>query len=139
MSHPVASTSPAQTPDLLSVEPTLFVTDFARSLDYFTRVLGFAVAFTYGEPPFFGQVARGAAVLNLRLVHQPVLDLAREDDPVCLTVLVSNARQLFGEFEAARASFHQVLRREPWHAEDHGGFIVRDPDGNLIGFAGRTD
>jgi hypothetical protein len=40
---------------------------------------------------------------------------------------------------AARAAFHQALRREPRHVQGQGGCIVRDPDGDLISFAGRTD
>ena len=55
------------------------------------------------------------------------------------SIWVSNARQLFEAFQARGVPFHQPLRREPWHGEGQGGFIVRDPDGNLIGFGGRTD
>ena len=29
--------------------------------------------------------------------------------------------------------------RQPWHAENHADFIIADPDGNLLLFAGRTD
>ena len=35
--------------------------------------------------------------------------------------------------EAAGVPFHQRLRAEPWGART---FIVRDPDGNLLAFAG---
>jgi hypothetical protein len=35
--------------------------------------------------------------------------------------------------------FRQPLTREPWHAEGQGAFIVEDPYGNLLLFAGRTD
>jgi catechol 2,3-dioxygenase-like lactoylglutathione lyase family enzyme len=126
-------------PILLNVEPTLFVTDFQRSLDFFTERLGFKVAFTYGNPPFYGQVARDAALLNLRFVHDPVIDRSKEEDLLSASIWVSHAGQLFREFESRGAPFHQTLRREAWHGEGQGGFIVRDPDGNLIGFGGRTD
>lgn len=126
-------------PILLNVEPTLFVTDFQRSLDFFTGLLGFKVAFTYGNPPFYGQVARDAALLNLRFVHDPVVDRSKEEDLLSASIWVSHAGQLFREFESRGSPFHQTLRREAWHGEGQGGFIVRDPDGNLIGFGGRTD
>ncbi|HEY4985896.1 MAG TPA: VOC family protein, partial [Bradyrhizobium sp.] len=43
---------------------------------------------------------------------------------------------LFLEFQAAGAEFFQPLKREPWGARD---FIVRDPDGNLLLFAGLAE
>jgi len=34
--------------------------------------IGFSVAFTYCDPPFYGQVERGGGRLNLRRVGEPV-------------------------------------------------------------------
>ncbi len=48
---------------------------------------------------------------------------------------VDSARDLFLEFGALGVPFRQRL---PWHAEGQGAFIVEDPDGNLLLFAGRT-
>ena len=126
-------------PILMNVEPTLFVTDFPRALAFFNEQLGFKTAFTYGEPAFFGQVARDAALVNLRFVHAPVMDRSMEPDLMSASIWVSNARQLFVEFQGRGVAFHQTLRREPWHGQGQGGFIVADPDGNLVGFGGRTD
>ncbi|WP_297697293.1 VOC family protein [Phenylobacterium sp.] len=126
-------------PILLNIEPTVFVTDFQRSLAFYVDQLGFKIGFTYGEPPFYGQVVRDAALLDLRLVHQPVVDRSRDPDLLSASIWVSHAKQLFVELQARGASFHQALRREPWHGQGQGGFIVRDPDGNLISFGGRTD
>jgi catechol 2,3-dioxygenase-like lactoylglutathione lyase family enzyme len=128
---------PAQ-PILLNAEPSLFITDFPRALAFFAK-LGFKVAFTYGEPAFYGQVVRDAAMLNLRHVDEPALDRSKEPDLLSASIWVSNAKQLFLEFEARGVPFHQTLRREPWHGQGQGGFIVVDPDGNLIGFGGQTD
>ena len=41
--------------------------------------------------------------------------------------------QLFLEFKATGVTFFQILRKEPWGAKT---FIVRDPNGNLLLFAG---
>ena len=43
---------------------------------------------------------------------------------------------LFAEFEVAGVLFHQRLCDEPWGART---FIVSDPDGNLILFAGEVE
>ena len=50
-------------PALHAAEPQLFVADFAASCAFHTSKLGFAVAFTYGEPPFYAQVFRDGAGL----------------------------------------------------------------------------
>ena len=135
---PNPMTYPSQ-PILMSAEPTLFVTDFACSAAFFREMLGFKVAFTYGDPPFYGQVVRDGAMLNLRIVHQPVLVHGDEADLLSASIWVSNAKQLFLESQTVGVSFHQTLRSEPWHGQGQGGFIVSDPDGNLISFGGRTD
>jgi uncharacterized glyoxalase superfamily protein PhnB len=44
--------------------------------------------------------------------------------------------QLFLELQAARVTFSQPFRKEPWGAKT---FIVKDPDGNLLLFAGPAD
>jgi catechol 2,3-dioxygenase-like lactoylglutathione lyase family enzyme len=139
---PMTSTEPVAYPSqpiLLNIEPCLFVTDFPRALAFFTETLGFKVGLTYGEPPFFGQVVRDAAILALRHVDAPAIDRAQGSDLLSASIAVSNAKQLFLEFQAKGVAFHQPLRREPWHGQGQGAFIVADPDGNLLLFGGRTD
>jgi catechol 2,3-dioxygenase-like lactoylglutathione lyase family enzyme len=121
---------------MLAAEPQLFVADIAASCDFFTRKLGFQVAFTYGEPPFYAQVVRDGARMNLRKVCQPAFDAgfrAREKDALSASITLDDAKSLFLEFQTSGATFHQLLRTEPWGARM---FIVRDPDGNLIAFSG---
>ncbi|WP_431320058.1 bleomycin resistance protein [Rhizobium sp. YTU87027] len=123
-------------PLMLSAEPQLFVSDINASSQFYVRKLGFEIAFLYGEPPFYAQVFRGGARLNLRKVGAPVFDTgfrAREVDALSATLTVDDPKQLFLEYRAADASFHQPLRNEPWGART---FIVQDPDGNLIAFSG---
>jgi catechol 2,3-dioxygenase-like lactoylglutathione lyase family enzyme len=126
-------------PVLLTVEPQLFVADMARSIAFYTGPLGFSVGFEYGEPAFYAQVVRDAAMLNLRLAAKPAIDRTAGADLLSAAINVSNAKQLFVEFQARGVAFHQTLTREPWHGQGQGAFIVADPDGNLLLFGGRTD
>ena len=126
-------------PVIYTVEPQVFVTDFARALAFSTETLGFSVGFTYGEPPFYGQVVRDAGILNLRLVHAPVIDRSAHRDLLSAAFTVSNAKQLFLEYQGRGVPFREPLHREPWHGQGQGNFIVEDPDGNLLLFGGRTD
>jgi catechol 2,3-dioxygenase-like lactoylglutathione lyase family enzyme len=130
-------TAASAAPRLTSAEPQLFVTDMKRACDFFTRKLGFAIEFLYGEPPFYGQVARDSARLNLRHVDRPGIDdaLRRREDLLSAAITADDVKALFLEFQAADVPFHQTLRTEPWGART---FIVTDPDGNLVLFGGRA-
>lgn len=122
-------------PMLIAAEPQLFVTDVAAAIAYYTAKLGFTTVFTYGEPLFYGQVVRDGARLNLRFVPAPVIDpeYREREQLLSATITLDDAKPLFLEFQAACVDFHQTLRTEPWGART---FVVRDPDGNLILFAG---
>lgn len=140
---PAVSNQTNQTvrPILSSTAAQLFVADVMASCAFFTEKLGFAVDFVYGEPPFYGQVVRDKAQLALRLVCEPVFagDIRQREHLLSAGVTVDTAaeiKQLFLDFQAAGVSFHQTLRKEPWGARN---FIVLDPDGNLILFAGPAD
>ncbi len=126
---------------IVSAEPQVFVADIKASLDFFTQQLGFAVAFVYGEPPYYAQVKRDGARLNLRCVARPVVDSELRDREellsAALTLGTADAiKQLFLEFQAGGAAFFQTLKTQPWGART---FIVKDPDGNLLLFAGPAD
>jgi len=121
---------------LLAAEPQLFVFDIRSSCEFYTKKLGFAVAFTYGEPPFYGQVFRDGARLNLRQLDEPATraELQAREHLLSASITVDDVQLLFLEFQAASVTYHQTLEAEPWGART---FIVRDPDGNLILFAGQ--
>jgi catechol 2,3-dioxygenase-like lactoylglutathione lyase family enzyme len=123
---------------IVAVAPELFVSDIKTSCDFFTQKLGFSIVFVYGEPPFYAQVKRDQALINFKHMDAPVIDPALRDRETLLSADMGVAtagaiEQLFLEFQAAGVAFHQTLRKEPWGAKT---FIVKDPDGNLLLFAG---
>ena len=84
---------------------------------------------------------RDRALLNLNCVDDPVIDPALRDRESLLSADMgvdthAEIKQLFLEFQAAGITFFQTLRKERWGAET---FIVEDPDGNLLLFAGPAD
>jgi catechol 2,3-dioxygenase-like lactoylglutathione lyase family enzyme len=123
-------------PTLLAAEPQLFVADIGASCEFYTKKLGFTIAFIYGEPPFYGQVFRDGARLNLRCLPEPAInpELREREHLLSASITLDDAKPLFLEFQAAGVVFRQGLKTEPWGART---FIVCDPDGNLILFAGR--
>lgn len=126
---------PLSKPTLLAAEPQLFVSDVENSCEFYTKKLGFAIAFTYGEPAFYGQVFRDGARLNLRHLDEPAIrpELQEKEHLLSASITVDDAKLLFLEFQAAGVAFHQTLKTEPWGART---FIVRDLDNNLVLFAG---
>jgi uncharacterized glyoxalase superfamily protein PhnB len=125
-------------PVLNSIEAQLFVAKIKNSCDFYTNKLGFAVEFIYGDPPYYGQVVRDNARLNLRLVFEPVFvaDVRKREHLLSASITVATAneiKELFLSYQAAGVSFHQALKKEPWGART---FVVSDPDENLILFAG---
>ena len=115
-SMPDTTAQTATRPTISETAAQLFVADIKASCDFFTQKLGFAIEFVYGEPPFYVQVWRDGARLNMRCV-----DTAEE------------IKQLYLEFQSKGVTFAQTLRKEPWGART---FIVKDLDGNLLLFAG---
>ena len=128
-------------PILNSTEAQLFVADIKASSDFYANKLGFTVAFAYGDPPFYGQVTRDHARLNLRVVGEPIFagNIREREGLLSASLTVASAdeiKQLFLSYQAAGVRFHQTLKKEPWGART---FVIQDPDGNLILFAGPAD
>ena len=103
---------------IAAAEPQLFVADIKSSCDFFNGKLGFKIAFTYGEPPFYAQVMRDGVRLNLRCVEQPVIDaeLRNREELLSASLTVATAEEieaLFLEFQASGATFFQTLKRQP--------------------------
>jgi uncharacterized glyoxalase superfamily protein PhnB len=128
-------------PILTSTEAQLFVADVTASCAYYRDKLGFTVSFVYGEPPFYAQVARDNARLNFRAMDEPIFipGVREREALLSATLTLASAaatRALFSAFESAGASFAQPLKKEDWGATT---FITKDPDGNLLLFAGPTE
>jgi catechol 2,3-dioxygenase-like lactoylglutathione lyase family enzyme len=123
-------------PVLKGALPVVFVSNVQTSAAFFRDKLGFAIDFLHGHPPFYASVSRGAARLHLRFVHELVITLEvreREEGLLSAFLNVDNIKGLFAEYKAAGVDFAQPLRKEPWGGS---AFIVLDPDGNCICFAG---
>jgi uncharacterized glyoxalase superfamily protein PhnB len=121
---------------IVGAEPQLLVADIKRSCKFFCEKLGFSLVFSYGSPPFYAQVRRDAARLNLRCVEGRVIESANREELLSVSMTVATAHEiklLFLEFQSAGVTFNQKLKKQPWGAKN---FVAQDPDGNLLLFAG---
>jgi catechol 2,3-dioxygenase-like lactoylglutathione lyase family enzyme len=125
-------------PILTSIAAHLYVRDLKAATDFFTTKLGFVIDFIYGDPPFYGQVSRDNARLALRSMDEHFFgeDVRQREGLLSASITLARAEeieQLFLAYQAAGVLFAQSMRDEPWQAKT---FVVQDPDGNLILFAG---
>ena len=140
---PSPSKSAPSKATIVGAEPQLFVSDIQRSCEFFREKLGFSLVFSYGKPPYYAQVRRDAARLNLRCVEprsveRPVSEstVREREELLSVSMTVATADEiklLFLEFQSTGVAFHQTLKKQPWGARN---FVVKDPDGNLLLFAG---
>jgi catechol 2,3-dioxygenase-like lactoylglutathione lyase family enzyme len=125
-------------PILTSIAAHRYVRDLKASTDFFTTKLGFTIDFIYGDPPFYSQVSRDNARLALRSIDEHFFaeDVRQREGLLSASITLATAdeiQQLFVAYKAADVPIAQPLRIEPWQATT---FVVQDPDGNLILFAG---
>jgi catechol 2,3-dioxygenase-like lactoylglutathione lyase family enzyme len=97
-------------PTIVGAEPQLFVTDIERSCEFYREKLGFSLVFSYGKPPYYAQVGRDAARLNLRCVERAIIEPAVRDREELLSVSLTVAtageiKLLFLEFQSAGVAF----------------------------------
>lgn len=128
----------ARPPFLSSVEAQLYVADVDASCAYFRDQLGFAIAFTYGTPPYYGMVERDRAFIALRKICEPVFvgDIRERQQLLSASITIdtrADIDRIYADYETAGVVFQQQLAVQQWGVCN---FVVRDPDGNLILFAG---
>lgn len=132
---PTTDTSTAAETNIQAAKPQLWVSDLQRALDFYTQKLGFRQTILYGEPPFYAHVERDGATFIFRSVDRPVINAALRDDETLLAaeMICADVKGLFEEYQAAGVPMVRGLKKEPWGARN---FIIRDPDGNMLLFAG---
>lgn len=104
--------------------PILYVTDFARSMSYFTDVLGFKKLWDWGSPPSFGAVARDKIEIFLCLNGQG-------QPGTWMSIFVDDVDDLHAEIAAKGAVIPMAPRDEPWGMRE---MHVECPDGHILRF-----
>jgi len=77
-----------------------------------------------------------SGLISLRPVKETIRD---REDLLSVSMTVATAGEiklLFLEFQSAGVTFRQKLKKQPWGAKN---FVVQDPDGNMLLFAGPAE
>jgi catechol 2,3-dioxygenase-like lactoylglutathione lyase family enzyme len=124
--------------------PELQVTDLARSLDFYTRVLGFTLA--YGRPEErFAMLEREDAALMIEEAAGPGRRITTTplERPfgrgINLQIMAADADALAAAVQSAGYPLFIALEQRSYRAGDREivqrQFVVADPDGYLLRFA----
>ena len=114
--------------ELTRVRCVLAVHDLAKSVEYYTKVLGMGVDFT---APGWAFLSRGAFRLMLGECVDALPAHETGDHSYFVYVTVDGIDELYREITAAGATLTQRLSDKPWGMREFG---IRTPEGHRIMF-----
>ncbi len=103
------------------------VADIERSLDFYHRILGFEIAFRYGEPVFYAGICRGAVSLHLQAAHMTT----RIPGQAGVNICISDVDTYHAAIQAQGVAIGSALADRPYGMRD---FSLQDSDGNFLCF-----
>lgn len=108
----------------LSIAPILSVEDVPAALDWYQRVMGFAIAWTWGEPVGLASVCRDAAELNVGKRGEYGAPGASQ-----VYIRVTGVDACYEHARRTGATIHVEIADRVYGLRD---FSVLDPSGNRI-------
>jgi len=121
--------------------PELTVTNFNKSLDFYTKVLGFKVRFRR-ENPSFAYLYQETAQLMIEQFHQEGWNVSELNHPfgrgVNFQIELSDIKPIYQSVIDSNTKIYQECE-DNWYQTDEGlvgqrEFLVQDPDGYLLRF-----
>ena len=118
------------------IAPVFFTTDLPGTLAYYGDKLGFACVGTYGDPAFYGIVARDGHAVHFRYVdaaagHPEKYAEKYAEELLDAYLLVEDVDAVYAEYAAKGVEFARGLGDMPWGLRE---FVVKDCDGRLLAF-----
>ena len=112
------------------MSPLLLVTNLNQSIAFYTRQLGFEVAFLYED--FYAGITRDGYSIHLKLGSVDSEERAKrlENEDLELMFSVADINSFYEDLQSKYVEFTQPLRDMPYGRE----FYIADPSGNLLGF-----
>jgi catechol 2,3-dioxygenase-like lactoylglutathione lyase family enzyme len=108
----------------------LRTTDLEQALDFYTRTLGYKIAFRYED--FYAGIDIDGQILHLKLVDEddPSIDFVAQGDHFHLYIEVTDLAARHEELAGGGAQI-SAIKAQPWGRE----FVVIDPEGHRIYYA----
>ena len=112
------------------MSPQLLVADVDRSIEFYTKKLGFDVDFRYED--FYAGIIKDGYSIHLKASKPSIEEREnrRNNEDLDIIFSVDGIEGLYEELSNRSVEFSQSLRDMPYGKE----FYVADPDGYIIAF-----
>jgi len=120
----------ATTSSIKKMSPQFLVSDFERSIQYYTQVLGFDLEFRYED--FYAGIIKDGYSIHLKC-GQPSREERenkKENNDLDIVFSVDNVDALYEEYSQKPIEIIQPLCERPYGKE----FYIADPDGYILAF-----
>ena len=112
------------------MSPQIIVADIDRSIEFYTKKLGFDVDFRYED--FYAGIIKDGCSIHLKLGKSSIEERKnkRNNEDIDIIFSVDGIEELYQELSNKPIEFVQSLRDMPYGKE----FYVADPDGYILSF-----
>ena len=112
------------------MSPQFVVSDLERSIEFYTKKLGFDLDFRYED--FYSGVMKDGHSIHLKLGAPSIEERqsGRDNEDLDVVFSVKGIEELYEEYSLKSIEFIQPLRDMAYGKE----FYVTDPDGYILGF-----
>ena len=118
------------TSKIKKMSPQLIVADINRSIEFYTKKLGFEMDFLYED--FYAGISKDGFTIHLK-VGKPSIEERRnkrKNEDLDIVFSVNKIEDLYKELSTKSVEFTQRLREMDYGKE----FYIIDPDGYIISF-----
>ena len=109
------------------MSPQFIVADIERSVEFYTKVLGFDVDFRYDD--FYAGISKDGCSIHLKEGTSSIGN--KHNENLDIVFAVDGIEDLYEEISRRSVEIVQPLREMPYGKE----FYFTDPDGHVIAFS----
>lgn len=114
------------------IAPQLRTTDLERAINFYTRILGFRIAFRYED--FYAGIECDGHIIHLKQIDEedPGIKFVRNEEHLHLHITVSDAHEAYEDLKKTNAKVIAGIAKKPWGTTE---FVIEDEDGHILYFA----
>lgn len=112
------------------MSPQILVADINRSIEFYTKKLGFTLGFRYED--FYAGIIKDGYSIHLKsgIPSSELRKNKRENEDLDIVFSVEDVEYLYNEFVSRSVEITQPLCERPYGKE----FYIADPDGYILAF-----
>jgi DNA-binding MarR family transcriptional regulator/uncharacterized glyoxalase superfamily protein PhnB len=127
VSEPLQGASREGAAEAASSSAVFHVSSLSKSLDFYSRVLGFAIDFRFGAPETYAGLSWRGVHLHLSSAYPYKNNTGHGN----IYIICNDVDRLYEKLDSAGVAFYSRIQDREYRMRD---FAIKDPDGNQIGF-----